>query len=224
MRWFVLILSAFGAVAQDGQALYQKYCSYCHGARGEGGRGPDLTLGRYRHGGSDAELFTTIRNGVRGTEMPAVRATDDEVRLLVAFVKTLAVADGSRTSGNAAAGAVVFVQCAGCHPGVGPELSIAGRRGAAYLRDSLLKPEAEIAIGYRAIGIRLRSGTLTAGVRLNEDDISVQIRDMQGNLRSFLKADVVEIVRDRPSLMPSFQGRLTEKQIEDVIAFVMGMR
>src|SRR3979490_968334 len=64
--------------AEQGNALFQTHCSYCHGARGEGGRGADLTTGQYRHGGSDANLFKNVRNGIPGTEMPVVRAPDDE--------------------------------------------------------------------------------------------------------------------------------------------------
>src|SRR5580700_11031378 len=75
-----------------GGRLFQTHCSYCHGARGEGGRGADLTTGQYRHGDSDANLFTSVRNGIPGTEMPAVRATDDEVWKMVAFVKRLGTA------------------------------------------------------------------------------------------------------------------------------------
>src|SRR6266853_1006191 len=36
-------------------------CSYCHSNDGTGGRGANLTLGEYRFGGSDAQLFETIR-------------------------------------------------------------------------------------------------------------------------------------------------------------------
>src|SRR5258708_9872933 len=64
---------------EQGRALFQLHCSYCHGAKGEGGRGADLTTGQYRLGGSDANLFNSIRNGIPGTEMPAVRVSDDEV-------------------------------------------------------------------------------------------------------------------------------------------------
>src|SRR5438270_10242246 len=86
-------------VAQ-GKALFQIHCSYCHGANGEGGRGADLTTGQYRHGGSDANLYSTVRNGIPGTEMPAVRATDDEVWMMVAFVKRLgAFAPAEQASG-----------------------------------------------------------------------------------------------------------------------------
>src|SRR5713226_4526039 len=65
------------ADVQQGGALFQLHCSYCHGSHGEGGRGADLTAGVYRMGGTDSELFETIRTGVPGTEMPVVRASDD---------------------------------------------------------------------------------------------------------------------------------------------------
>src|SRR5881628_962500 len=73
----------------QGAALFQTNCAYCHGAHGEGGRGADLTTGIYRHGGSDRELFATIRNGIAGTEMPASRINDEEAWKTAAYVKTL---------------------------------------------------------------------------------------------------------------------------------------
>ena len=94
---------------QQGAALFQTHCTYCHGARGQGGRGSDLTTGQYKYGGSDASLYTTIRNGVRGTEMPAVRATDDEVWRLAAFVKKLgSLVPGEKAPGDTVAGKLVF--------------------------------------------------------------------------------------------------------------------
>src|SRR5262249_3985920 len=49
---------------ERGRVLFQTHCSYCHGTKGEGGRGADLTGGQYRHGGSEPELFGTVRNGI----------------------------------------------------------------------------------------------------------------------------------------------------------------
>ena len=74
---------------QQGAALFQTHCSYCHGSSGEGGRGADLTAGIYRRGGRDAELYASIRYGVPGSEMGPVRATDEEIWKLVAFVKRI---------------------------------------------------------------------------------------------------------------------------------------
>ena len=43
-----------------GQALYQKYCTACHGGNAQGGHGPNLTSGPWRWGGSDAEILRNI--------------------------------------------------------------------------------------------------------------------------------------------------------------------
>ena len=96
---------------QQGAALFQTHCSYCHGAHGEGGRGADLTAGEYRMGGSDRELFKTVRIGVPGSEMPAARVSDDEIWKLVGYVKRL----GSRglsekAPGNALAGEALYAR------------------------------------------------------------------------------------------------------------------
>lgn len=220
MRIWLLVL-ACGMVAQDAAALYRAQCSYCHGARGEGGRGPDLTTGRYKHG----DLFATIRNGVKGTEMPAVRASDDDVRKLVEYVKTLARAESTSAQGDPLFGHSLFeTNCARCHESIGPDLGGVGRRGAAFVRESILEPAKEIAAGFRAVRIITKDRTSVDGIRLNEDDLSIQVRDMRGQMRSFLKSQIVEIDRANPSLMPSFAGKMSPKQIEDVIAFVMELR
>src|SRR4051812_34431394 len=137
--------------ATQGAALFQTHCSYCHGARGEGGRGADLTTGQYRHGSSDASLFKNVRNGIPGTEMPVVSATDDEVWKIVAFVKKLGAGSGEKASGDPVAGRAIYEgkgRCATCHSigrdggTLAPDLSDVGRRrDLAYLEESLVSPD-----------------------------------------------------------------------------------
>ena len=67
-------------------------------------------------------------------------------------------------------------------------------------------------IRYRAIQVVTKSGQTIPGIRLNEDDISIQLRDRQENLRSFLKENIREIRRDRPSLMPSLRNRFSARK------------
>ena len=55
---------------EEGRVAFRGSCSLCHGIKGEGGRGPDLTIGVYSAGDSDADLYKVISNGVTGTEMP----------------------------------------------------------------------------------------------------------------------------------------------------------
>jgi putative heme-binding domain-containing protein len=98
------------------------------------------------------------------------------------------------------------------------------RRGPKYLEESLLKPEADVPIRYRAIQVTTKSGQMFAGIRLNEDDLSIQLRDTGDNLRSFLKDNVKEIRRDRPSLMPAYGPLLTNKELEDLVAYLSSLR
>jgi len=222
------------ADVEKGGRLFVTLCSYCHGVRGEGGRGADLTTGRYRAGGTDAELFSTIRNGLRGTEMPASRASDDDIWRMTAFVKGLAAATTAARAekGDAAAGRTVYDAhgCAQCHlvngegGSLGPNLTTVGRRrGVAHLEEALTRPEADIGIEYRGVRAITADGREIAGVRLNEDDISIQLRVAGDGIRSFLKESLREIRRDRPSLMPAYQN-LPRKQLEDLVAYLSSLR
>ena len=220
---------------EQGRGLFQIHCSYCHGARGEGGRGADLTNGQYRLGGSDASLYTSIREGIPGTEMPAIRATNEEVWKMVAFVKTLGSAGlREKAAGDPVAGKALYEGkggCPACHSigmaggSLGPDLSDVGRRrGLKYLEESLVSPQADVPVSYRAIQVVTKSGQTIGGIRLNEDDISVQVRDTQDRLRSFLKENVKEIRRDRPSLMPAYGSAMSKKEIEDLVAYLSSLR
>jgi cytochrome c oxidase cbb3-type subunit 3 len=218
---------------QQGQALFQTHCSYCHGASGEGGRGADLTAGIYRRGGRDPELYASVRFGVPGSEMGPVRATDDEVWKLVAFVKRIG-SQGlyEKAKGDASAGQLIYGKagCGNCHRiakeggALGPELTDIGRRrGLSFLTESLVKPEADIPINYRAVQVVLKSGQTVSGIRLNRDDLSIQLRDVRGNLRSFLMDNVQEVRYDKPSLMPAYAS-MNQKDLDDVIAYLNSLK
>jgi len=167
--------------------------------------------------------------------MPAVRATDEEVWKMVAFVKKLGSAGLlEKAVGDPGAGKAIYEgkgRCTACHSiglegaSLGPDLSDVGRRrGLRYLEDSLVTPDAEVAIPYRAVQVVTKTGQTVAGIRLNEDDISVQLRDEGDNLRSFLKEDLRDIRRDKPSLMPAYGSALSKKEIEDVVSYLSSLR
>jgi putative heme-binding domain-containing protein len=216
-----------------GEALFQTHCTYCHGSFGEGGRGADLTTGVYRHGGRDPELYASVRNGIPGTEMAPVRVSDDDVWRMVGFVKRL----GSRgllekAPGDPAAGRLVYQKsgCVSCHRvgseggNLGPDLTEIGRRrGLKFLTESLVKPESEIAVAYRAVQVVLKSGQTVTGLRLNRDDLSIQLRDTRDNLRSFLMQNVQDVRYDKPSLMPAYAS-MNSTDLENVIAYLNSLK
>ena len=75
----------------EGEALYKKFnCYACHGMKGGGGMGPNLTDETWQTGdGSDATVQAQIRDG-KGA-MPPFKSllTDDQTWKLIAFVRSL---------------------------------------------------------------------------------------------------------------------------------------
>src|SRR5512140_2657 len=96
--------------AEEGRIAFRGSCSLCHGIRGEGGRGPDLTLGTYSAGDTDADLFRVISNGSAGTEMPAFGANfeSEDIWRLVSYVRTLAVGGRTTVTGDREAGRQLY--------------------------------------------------------------------------------------------------------------------
>jgi putative heme-binding domain-containing protein len=135
---------------------------------------------------------------------------------------------------DAAAGRAIFDGkggCGACHSigdrgaSLGPDLGDIGiRRPAKSLRLSLIDPDAEIYKEYYTVVIVTKRGETIRGLALNEDDLSIQIRDINGNPRSFLKDDLKTDRREQRSLMPSFATRLSAPEIDDVVAYLRTLK
>lgn len=84
-------LSKQASFAEKGRELYTQNCLSCHGAKGEGGIGPNLTDGSWIHGGEPLEIYGTVKNGFVAKGMAAWGATlgEKNLRNVVAFVLTL---------------------------------------------------------------------------------------------------------------------------------------
>ncbi len=76
---------------EAGRTNFATKCISCHGAKGEGGIGPNLTDEYWIHGSKPIDLYTTIKNGVNDKGMPPWGSLlkDEEMVQLVAFVKSL---------------------------------------------------------------------------------------------------------------------------------------
>src|SRR5438067_13877645 len=72
-----------------GEKLFKAQCGRCHGANGEGSRGPSLKHAKLMRAPDDAALLKVIHDGIRGTEMPGVGAMSDrEVLQTAAYVRS----------------------------------------------------------------------------------------------------------------------------------------
>ena len=77
----------------DGAAVYKQKCQMCHGADGKGFpaiKTPDLTDPKWQASISDKEMTEVIKNGKKGTPMPAFadKLKDDEIEAVVKFIRT----------------------------------------------------------------------------------------------------------------------------------------
>jgi cytochrome c oxidase cbb3-type subunit 3 len=215
-----------------GARLFRPLCSTCHGQRGVGWPGftPNFVGGLSR-ASSDGEVFDIIRQGINGTDMPAFTLDERQTWQLVAYLRSLSLDTGNAT-GDAAAGSAVFRSngCIRCHR-VGDEGGKTGpdlRATAAIstpnaLRDAILDPNSQVHPRSFRARATTTEGTVVEGLRMNEDSFSLQILAADGRLVSLDKAAIreFEILTDSP--MPSYRDRLSDKDLDDVIAYVSGL-
>src|SRR5262249_32703426 len=161
-----------------------------------GRRGPDLTLAMLGYSDPDRELFRIVSEGIPGTEMESFAGPlqDDERRRLVAYLRSLAPGGTAASEGDRAAGEQLFWGKGGCGRcrrvgarggSVGPNLTRAGRqRNLAFLRESIVDPDAEITPGYATITVVTREGKTITGVEKGFDNFSARLTDLSGQYYS----------------------------------------
>lgn len=244
---FVLAVQLAGA-AESGEAIFHTYCAPCHGANGEGGRGANLRARRLAHAPDDAALAAVIANGIPGTQMPATRMTAEESAALVAYVRGLGRSQTAAVAGDAANGQRLFEakgKCFGCHTvgarggRLGPDLTdIGARRGPAYLRTALVDPQAEVPENFASyrkliytpdnflwVRVVTHDGKQIAGVRVDEDTFTIQIRDARDRLYSFRKGELRELHKDwGKSPMPSYKGVFSDAELQDLVAYLASLQ
>ena len=86
--------------AAAGKQIYQRHCAVCHGSSGNGGSGsdisppaPSLTNGKWKHGSTDGEIFTVIKEGVPPDfymEPWGDRLKDEDIWNTVNYIRSLA--------------------------------------------------------------------------------------------------------------------------------------
>src|SRR5262245_1191670 len=234
------------ADVEQGKQLFNGMCARCHGIDGTGDEGPSLNRPMLSRAASDDALREVIRDGIPDRGMPRVRRlTDNELTQLVAYVRSLATTTAVATTGNADKGRATYEKlgCAACHivsgqgGSFGPDLSQVGvNRGPSYLRQSFRRPGANLPRGsspvpgrgfteFLPVRVVTNDGREVRGIRINEDPFTIQMRDSANRFHSFRKSDTKEIEKEfGKSLMPSYRGRLTDAETEDLVAYLASLR
>ena len=232
----------------EGRDIYNRTCTSCHGVNGAGGEmGPALgATGRRYAQNTDAQIFETIKNGIRGTSMPGFgrRLSDDDITKLTAYIRGLrGTAIDAPAAGDVALGEQVFWgkgECGSCHVVkgkgglVGPDLTnLAGTRKTTSIVDALTKPMHRVfgdggAIPrilipnatYQPVRVMASNGTVVTGVLKNEDTYSLQVMGTDNQLHMFDRAKV-KVVYESHTLMPTdYDKRLAPDEFKNLIAFL----
>lgn len=97
----ILAVAATSAQAADAKETYAKTCAKCHGAEGKGDTKMGQKLGikdysdaKVQEEMKDDEAFKSIKEGLKDKDgktlmKPAEGLSDDEIKALVAYVRTL---------------------------------------------------------------------------------------------------------------------------------------
>jgi putative heme-binding domain-containing protein len=226
---------AAGAVDLNAaKEIFQSRCALCHGLNGGGGRGPDLRRPTLTHAANVAEIQSVIENGIWPDMPPAWYLDPDELASIAAYVRSLGTVPPEKLPGDPQRGKLIYARsaCASCHvlngagAGIGPDLTgVGSRRGAAQLRQTILDPAKAMPDGFLLVDLVTPGGEAIRGIRLNEDTFTIQIRDLQGGIHSFRKADLGRLDKLRNQTpMPAFGSQLAGPDLEDLIAYLTSER
>jgi putative heme-binding domain-containing protein len=228
----------------QGKQSFEARCSTCHGLDGGGAMGPNIQAIPMRLGA--AVVAGVIKNGMSGG-MPsfAGQLDDSQIQQVIAYLLTLTHKDSGTVTGDPAKGKEVYdgSGCATCHiisgqgSGAGPELTKVGQlRGPGYLKTTLLYPGSDLPqtrvflesggmLEYMFVHIVTKDGHAYDGTRASEDSFRIVIQDVSGQFHSFQKSDLREFNKEPgKSVMPSFKGKLTDTQIDDLVAYLASLK
>ncbi len=166
--------------------------------------------------------------------MPGSYFSEPKLWRVVAYVRSLGERPRvTNLPGNPAQGEELFRgrgACLPCHlvngegGRLGPDLTdIGSRRNLDFLKASLLKPNDHIDLRYLSLRVVEKNGKTLQGIRLNEDPYSLQMMDRDVNLQSLWKRDL-EILLEKKSWMPSYEGILREGEVNDLVAYLSSLR
>jgi cytochrome c oxidase cbb3-type subunit III len=229
----------------EGKMLFEGTCAGCHGIDGSGANGPNIrNVGKQL--GPEGIYTMIATGGAIGSGMPNFSSLGDQkIWLLVNYVSTFDETGGGAVTGDPGKGKEVYEAngCSNCHMidgqggDSGPDLSqIGGVRSAGFLHDALIDPGANLPQSDAALQERanypsytmyrvvMKDGKVIEGTRVDEDSFTLQLRDDKGQIRSIEKqqAEKIEVLPNK-SFMPSYKDKLTETQLNDLVAYLAGL-
>ena len=108
---------------------------------------------------------------------------------------------------------------------LGPNLSDVGdRRTPDRLRQALVAPDEEVSPENRFVRLVTKQGATITGRLLNQDALSIQLITPKEELKTYMRAALRESAIVGKGLMPSVEGKLTDRQIADLVAYLASLK
>ena len=220
------------AAIQAGDLIFHERCAVCHGQKAQGSMAANLVRTRSVRRGSQAALFTLIRNGIPGTDMPPQPdLPDNGIWQIISYLRSLALpGQQPPLEGDPQAGRVVFQEagCISCHivNGTGgfrgPSLdSIAVKKASGKIRTDVLDPDADLAPGFEPIAVETNDGRRVEGVLKNEDTFQVLVLNAEGEVETFERSSLKALTMLTRSIMPAdYEARLSPEDLGNLLAFL----
>ena len=207
----VLCFAQHTETVQAGQKIFVSNCSACHGDTAKGGRGPDLTSGDWKHGGTSEDLVRNIIKGIPGTQMPAIPMPDADARAVAAFLMSLSGVS-ERPIGNEVNGRGLFqANCRSCH--------MFGGQGGIFGSDlSNARAKYQPSALAKRIGdpVEMITAGAITGVVKGEDTFTLQVMDRQQHWHLLQKRTFASA----PRLHAEIHAKLSASERDDVAAFL----
>lgn len=190
-------------------------------------------LDRLKAGDVPAEVRLDLAEAAAGRDSAEVKAalaryesTRDPNDPLAPYRDALAGGDAER--GRRIFREKAEVQCLRCHKvagdggEVGPELAGVGRRkDRAYVLESIVFPNKQIAEGFETQVLALADGRVVAGIVKGEDDKEVRLVTPEGALVVVPKEEVDEKTRGNSAMPEDLVKDLRKSEIRDLVEFLM---
>lgn len=233
----MLLMTALRAQTPgEGQKIFAKNCSFCHGPDASGGaEGPNLILsGTVRHDKAGELIGQVVREGRPAKGMPAFGSLSDaQIADIAAFLHARVKESDLRSpkrpkdyalklllTGDARQGKQFFDEhCTACHSASGDLKGVAAKYDPATLQGRLLLPEGVDKTAIVQLGSAIYKGTL-----LYMDPFTVEIRDEAGEYHSWdpkrVKVSIQDPLAGHLKLLPQY----SEADMHNAFAYLETLR
>ncbi|MBC6995732.1 HEAT repeat domain-containing protein [Neolewinella lacunae] len=166
---------------------------------------------------------------------PALRAQLDAYAAKKTAEDDLGLFASALVGGDARTGQRIFMrnataQCTRCHAifeyggNVGPGLEGVGSRlSPREILTSIIRPSAALSPGHETVLVTLKDQTALSGIVLERTPAHLKVKTGKTDIRTIPREDIAE-EETLPSSMPSVEGKLSKREIRDLVAFLVTVK